>query len=195
MKALLGKVTSEVSNIVSQVHPPIVSSMEVLAAAGTIKDGQIVAKDGDGKIIAHKKTSDVDMSGTINGTNKDFTITLSPVPVLPGSVRIDNNNTSAQVLVDDGNGHLVGDGSGTVNYATGATAALFTTAPATGKTVKIANKTKPVGVNVGKCDTAEDDLARVLRHGTVNRDLVLTLSSAADAEDIAALVAIGVFAV
>jgi len=169
--------------------------MVVLADAGDIADGQIVAKDENGKAIAHKETTGVAMTGTIDGANKDFTATLSPAPALPGSIQIDNNNVAAQSLVDDGNGRLVGDGEGTVNYKTGAVTVSFTTAPAAGKTVLVAHKTQPVGVNVGVCDTEEDESASVLKHGTVNLDLVLTGSSAADAEDIAALEAIGIFAV
>ncbi|HOX30909.1 MAG TPA: hypothetical protein PLB91_01190 [Spirochaetales bacterium] len=195
MKAVLGKITGDVSHVVAQVHPPISGSMVVLADSGDIADGQIVAKDEDGKTIAHKKTTGVAMTGTVDGANKAFTATLSPAPVLPGSVKIDNNNVAAQSLVDDGHGRLEGDGEGTVNYETGEVSATFTTAPAAGKTVLIAHKTRPVGVNVGACDTEEDDSASVLVHGTVNRSLVLTGSSAADAEDIAALKAIGIFAI
>jgi len=195
MKAVVGKIMDDTSRVVARVHPPITENMAVLANSGDIADGQIVAKDKDGAVIAHKKTTGVAMTGTVDGTNKAFSASLSPAPVLPGSVKIDNNNTSAQSLVDDGNGRLMGDGSGTVNYKTGEVAVSFTTAPASGKTVLIAHKTAPIGVNVDACDTEEDESAKVLVHGTVNSDCVLTGSSAADAEDIAALKAIGVFAI
>lgn len=195
MKANLGKVTDDVSRVVSQAHPPIIDNVPVLANAGVLAAGQVLAKDENGKGIAHRKTTGIAMTGVIDGANKSYTKTLSPAPVLPGSVKIDNNNVAAQVLVDDGDGRLVGDGSGTVNYKTGVVAVTFTTAPAAGKTVLVAHKTKPIGVAVSPCDTAEDSSARVARHGTVNRDTVLTGSLAADAEDIAALSGLGIFAI
>jgi hypothetical protein len=195
MNANLGTIETAPSRVVVMNHPPITESIGVLEDEGVIADGQIVAKDDDGKVIAHEKVTGAAMTGTVNGTNDDFTATLDPIPVLPGSVRIDNNNTSAQVVTDDGHGKLIGDGSGTVNYATGAVVVALTTPPANGKTVLISHKTKPVGVNVQECDTADDDTALVLRHGTVNADLLLTGSSAPDAEDIAALEDIGIYAV
>ncbi len=195
MNAVLGTINPAPSRVVSAAHPPILVSKLVLEDAGVIADGQIVALDSDSLLIAHQEVADVDMTGMIDGTNKDFAATLDPAPVLPGSVQIDNNNTAPQVIVDDGHGRLVGGGSGTVNYKTGEVAVTFTTAPAAGKTVKIGHKTQPVGASVNACDTGADDTALVIRHGAVNRDLILTGSLAADAEDIAALEAIGIFAV
>jgi hypothetical protein len=195
MKAVLGTASGNESRIVSLVHPPLLEGMPALADQGVIADGQIVAKDGNGKAIAHQAVTGTNMTGAIDGVNKAYTATLTLGEVLPGSVKIDNNNVAPQVLVDDGHGRLVGDGTGTVNYATGAVAASFTTEPAAGKTVKIAHKTKPVGVSVGPCDTDDDESVKAIVHGTVNADLVLTGSAAADAEDISALRAIGVYAI
>jgi len=194
MKANLATIAPKVSTVVAANHPPVLATMEVLADKGVIADGQLVAKDSDGKLIAHGKVTGAAMTGTIDGANKDFAATLDPAPVLPGSVRIDNNNAAAQFLVDDGHGRLEGDGSGTVNYASGEVAATFTTAPAAGKTVLVAHKTKPVGVNVNECDSGEDDTALVLKHGTVRTKGLLTGATAPDAEDLAALEAIGIYA-
>lgn len=195
MNAKLSTITPATSKVVVANHPPVMASMAVLENEGTIAEGQIVAKDDDGKLIAHEKVTAAAMTGTVDGTNDDFTATLAPIPVLPGSVRIDNNNTSAQVLVDDGCGNLTGHGTGTVNYGTGAVTVALTTAPASGKTVLSSHKTKPVGVIAEACDTAADDTALVLRHGTVKADLLLRGSAAPDAEDLAALNAIGIHAV
>lgn len=59
----------------------------------------------------------------------------------------------------------------------------------------VAPLTTVVGVLTQELDTTEDTTALVLKHGTVNADLLLEGSSAADAAAIAALEAIGIFAV
>lgn len=53
----------------------------------------------------------------------------------------------------------------------------------------------PVAVNVIEVDTAEQTTVNALRHGTVNFDKLLVGSAAPDADDIALLEAIGIFAV
>lgn len=111
MNAVIGTIDTAPSRVVSAAHPPIVVSMEVLANSGVIADGQLVALDAGGKVIAHTAL------------------------------------------------------------------------------------TETVGVNINVCDTAESDTALVIKHGTVNRDLLLTGADAASDADIAALEARGIFAV
>jgi len=192
MRANIGTQYLTPSRILSTRHPPITDAMSVKEDNGVIADGQIVAKNADGEVIPHAVVSGLAMTGTIDGANKAFAASVGPC--LRGSIAIANNNASAQALADDGNGNLVGAGSGTVNYKTGAISAAFTTAPAAGKTVLLGYRTQPVGVNVEECDTAEDDTAKVIEHGAVNRDLLLTGSAAADDVDVAALKAIGIYA-
>lgn len=195
MKANIGTQNLTPSRIIADAHPPIIVSASVLEDNGVLADGQIVAKDADGEVIPHELIEDVAMTGDIDGANKDYTTTLDPAPVLPGSVVIANNNAVAQEVTDDGEGNLIGDGSGTINYKTGEVSVSLTTAPAAGKTVLISHKTRPIGVNVQECDTEEDDTALVVKHGSVNKDLLLRGEVAADAEDIAALESIGIFTV
>ncbi len=195
MKGIVGTLNLDTTNVIDRTHPPVVHLIKAKAGTGIIADGALMAKDQNGDGIAHIKTTGVAMTGVINGTNDDFTATLTPRPVLPGSVVIDNNNTVAQQLKDDGKGHLYGSGTGTVNYITGAVVAAFTTPPESGKTVLIAHKTKPVGVLAGEIDIAEDDAAMVVKHGTVVLAKLSVGSGVPDAEDLAALEDIGVFAV
>jgi hypothetical protein len=194
MDAKIGHIAVNTSSVINQLHPPIVQVMEALADNGTLAEGLLVAKDTDGMLIAHEAVTGVNMTGDINGTNKTYTATLAPAPVLRGTVVVDNNNTSAQQLKDDGNGNMVGDGTGLINYETGEISVTFTTAPASGKTVKVGHKTRPLGVLVSEIDTADDDAAPVIRHGCVALAALLTGADAPDDEDIAALAAIGIFA-
>ncbi len=91
---------------------------------------------------------------TGNGTIGPYTATLSAVPILRS---VNNNPTSLtypvsrvqNILItgntatgtanvtDDGNGNLIGDGSGTINYATGAINVTFATAITSGNQIQI----------------------------------------------------------
>ncbi len=73
--------------------------------------------------------------GLVDGINTAYTVAGATV-ILPGSVIITSSNPQ-QTLVDDGVGGFTGDGTGTVNYATGAISVTFTTAPAVGATVSV----------------------------------------------------------
>jgi hypothetical protein len=200
MNAVVGKQTQAPSRIIAPGHPELTLAESVLEDQGVLADGQIVAKDGDGEIIAHKKVTGLAMTGTVDGTNKVFTAAIGPF--LPGSIVIKNDNETAQEVADNQNGGLVGDGTGSA-LPDGTVSVTLGTAPAEGKTVTIDFKTKPVGVNKQECDTSEDDTALIVQHGTVTRDLLVrnavagavTTSAAADAEDIAALKAIGIYAI
>ena len=77
--------------------------------------------------------SAVPMVGTINGVNKTFTLTASH-PVSRGSFVVSGSNP-VQSMTDDGDGAFTGDGTGTINYTTGAVSVTFTTAPAGASTV------------------------------------------------------------
>jgi len=61
---------------------------------------------------------------TGNGGKGPYTHTASNTPVIAGSVII--TEAGGQDIVDDGDGTLSGDGTGTVNYTTGAISATFT---------------------------------------------------------------------
>jgi hypothetical protein len=69
----------------------------------------------------------VDQVGTGNGINPTFASTTQAFPIIPGSFFITD---SIQVLQDNGTGTLTGDGTGTINYLSGAYTATFTNPPA-----------------------------------------------------------------
>lgn len=65
-----------------------------------------------------------------DGTTKTKgTVTLPFLPVVRGSLNIEAEGATCS---DDGNGVIIGDASGTINYSTGALALNWTTAPADG---------------------------------------------------------------
>ena len=85
-----------------------------------------------------------DMTGSINGSNKTFTASLAPTPIVPLWVKIYVNG--ALVARDNGSGSIINvdrstaidtSATNTVDYATGATTINFATAPASGSTVKV----------------------------------------------------------
>jgi hypothetical protein len=83
--------------------------------------------------MVHQISSVAPATGSINGTNKAFTWTLT-APVARGTVVITGSNP-IQVLTDDGLGGFTGDGTGTINYTSGAVSIVFTTAPIISSTV------------------------------------------------------------
>lgn len=196
MDAKIATINTDTSSVIDRLHPPIVQVMEAKAANGVLAEGLLVAEDENAKLIKHQKVADAAMTGVIDAANKVYTHDATPAPILPGSVRIDNNNVAPQVVTDDGHGRLIGDcTAGTVNYETGEISVTLTTAPAAGKTVVVDHKTRPVGVLATEIDTASDDAAPVVRHGTVVLEKLLTGAAAPDAEDLAALAGIGIYAV
>ena len=68
----------------------------------------------------------VDTIGTGTGALFVFNGTLQNPPLIRGSLYI---NDGVTVLQDDGAGNLTGNGTGTINYITGAYGAVFTVAP------------------------------------------------------------------
>ena len=74
--------------------------------------------------------------GTADGTNKDFSVTLSVKPLQKFSVKI--FDSGIQVGVDNGDGSITGTGiTGSINYTTGALSLTFTTAPANGNKITV----------------------------------------------------------
>lgn len=83
--------------------------------------------------MVHEIANVVPATGVINGSNTAFTWTLT-APVARGGVVITGSSPS-QVLTDDGLGTFTGNGTGTINYSTGAVSISFTLPPAALSTV------------------------------------------------------------
>lgn len=74
----------------------------------------------------------VDSVGTGDDSTTSFSGTTQAYPIIQGSFFITDGT---QVLQDQGDGTLTGDGSGTITYTTGAWTATFTTAPTSSDTI------------------------------------------------------------
>lgn len=77
--------------------------------------------------MVHQVANVAPATGVIDGANKTYTWTLT-TPVARGRVVITGSNP-VQVLTDNGVGGFTGDGTGTINYTTGAVSVTFTAAP------------------------------------------------------------------
>jgi len=75
--------------------------------------------------------------GTGDGATTDFSGTITTTPVIPDTVVV---QAGVQVLTDDGDGNLTGDGTGTVDYDTGAIVAVFGTFVNPGENVVVTSR-------------------------------------------------------
>ncbi|MEW6219907.1 MAG: choice-of-anchor D domain-containing protein [Thermodesulfobacteriota bacterium] len=80
-----------------------------------------------GTVVLQTQLPFTEAAGTGDGVERRFTTFLANAPVLPGTVRI---QAGADVVTDNGSGVLAGNGTGVVNYTTGAVDVTFTVAPA-----------------------------------------------------------------
>lgn len=81
--------------------------------------------------------------GTGNGSTVTFTGTLANTPLIPKTVALRANG--ANCFDQNGGGVLVGDGTGTINYTSGAFSVTFTVAPAGG--VPIMAISRKIGID------------------------------------------------
>ncbi len=187
--AVLGTQHFAENQVVDRTHPAIILSMLAIAAAGIINEGQIVAKSTSGIMPFGNFSESV---GTGDGTTTLFNYTTAQAPVYKGSILITDGTS---VISDDGNGNLVGDGDGSVNYAAGTISASFTAAPANAAAVTLTYNNVPIGVSIDTVDTAQETVVPVEVHGTVVAEKCLTGANPSSAEDLEKLQTIGVYAI
>lgn len=65
----------------------------------------------------------------VTDTSQAGTHTLANIPVQPGSIVMTDSSGPSQVITDDGNGVLLGDGVGTINYDNGEMGFTWTVTP------------------------------------------------------------------
>lgn len=148
MKANVGSVTVEDKPIMGTEFKPLYVNKLFAADNGALEAGLIVSEDAAGEAIPAVLVDEADMVGTVNGSNTDFTYDHG-AEVCPGSIEITHG---VQVIKDDGQGNLFGDGSGSVNYKTGEISAAFDAAPDAGAP-KITLGSEPFGILEGSVNT------------------------------------------
>lgn len=75
--------------------------------------------------------SSIAMTGAVDSANQTYTTTASETPIRRGSFVV-TSATPSQTVTDDGVGGFSGDGTGTIDYDTGAVSVTFTSAPTAG---------------------------------------------------------------
>lgn len=191
-----GKVASQSfsgDDVAAAGHGPILRTFKLGVVVGALLAGAIMALDALGKLIPHAEATEV--FGTGDDTTTDFTGTLTITgPLQPGKVTVsDGAASSPQVLSDDGSGRLYGDGSGTINYATGAISVSFDAAPATGSDPEATFRTDPVAVLDRPVDATKESAVTAYVHGTVKAAALTVGGSAADQASIDRLVDRGIY--
>lgn len=200
MDAFLYNQTIDNNEVIDLKITPVLKTLKLKSDQGIIAKGTVLQKNSDALCIP-QAGYELDMAGTIDGSNKAFTYAGAGFPgeIAPRSVVVTHGD---QELADDGSGRLYGDGTGTVNYVTGAVAVTFTTAPAAESDAPVvAARGVPVGVAVRSADTslntsgaAKDDVVTTLVFGCVVRDRVLVGGAALTDADADLLAKLNVFA-
>ena len=201
MDAFLYKKEIDNSEVIDLRITPVIKTLLLKSEQGVVAKGAVLARNNSGEVILHKEYAAIDLAGTVNATNKAFTYDGAgfDAELSPRTVKVVHGD---QELVDDGCGRLYGDGSGTVNYVTGAISVTFTDAPAedSGAPTVVA-KTIPIAVALRSADTslndeseAKDDAISAVVFGAVIRDRVSVGGEVLSNEDEALLSKSGIFA-
>lgn len=98
---------------------------------GSVTAGQRLFENHDPAYGDSKIENEINVPAP-NGTTKTFEFNLSYFPVTPGTIDITDGE---QILTDDGNGGFQGDGTGSIDYNSGAVEITFTENPTAGAAV------------------------------------------------------------
>ena len=168
-------------------HDPVILTGAVTADQGELPVGLILTKDESDEFVPYQEVED-EVLGTGNGSLKAFSGTLTNLKVEPGTVVVSDGVES---FSDNGFGVLTGDadGSGTINYDTGAISVTF--AANVGDTVEVVvdYKTRVDGVLDETIDTTKTTASTYIVHGSVRLD-ALKVGAASPADPDAALLKI-----
>jgi len=124
-----------IANLIAEIQPIAQPNSSVLTvkprytnSGGGVNAGDEVFKKGtDGNYASDTVTWAL---GTGNAVATNFTATLTPAPIRPGTVRVYVNGASIAADNGDGGFHGAALSTGTLNYTSGAISVTFGTAPA-----------------------------------------------------------------
>lgn len=106
---------------------------QALASMEDLLDRQTILIDQMQDFFTFANTETI---GTGDGATTLFAGSITYIPITPSTVEIVTVSGGVeQVVTDDGAGNLTGDGTGTVNYLTGAFSVTFTVAPDTAEPI------------------------------------------------------------
>lgn len=151
------------------VHPPVILSALLAAAAAALPVGLVIARNALGKMIPWAADIEADVA-VGDGTEDVFEIDLGG-PVFPGSVEVADG---VETFTDDGFGTLTGDGdttpgSGKIDYSTGTAVVDFKTAPLDEAAIAATWTPMPAGVLDETVDTDESTSGMYVAHGSVRK--------------------------
>ena len=167
MKGNLGDDSVTIERARAGGHEPAINSAPLVADNKVWPTGLILSEDGDGDLLPYGQVSANIADG--DAATSDFAIELGQIE--PGSVLITDGT---ETFSDDGFGTLTGDatGSGKVNYLNGSIEVSFNAAPGNGDAIDIDYIPEPVAVLDVEVDTASNTSGLIIRHGSVNKDLL-----------------------
>ncbi|MBF0454957.1 MAG: hypothetical protein HQL72_09125 [Magnetococcales bacterium] len=177
--------------LIDGAHPAVIRAYAAAGGNGDLDAGLLMAKGADGKLIPYDPVAAVNL-GTGDGSATDFSGVLVG-PAQPGSVSISDGT---QTLTDDGYGSLGGDGSGSIDYATGQVSVSFGVAVADTVAVDVTYGNRLVGVNTQVTDAVIDTVVALLCHGCVyTASLVIAGGGQPNAADLERLVGLSIYPV
>jgi hypothetical protein len=104
------------------------------------------------EIIENHEYAEIASNAVANGSRTLFGVSLTVADlVIPGSVEV---VAGSQIITDNGDGTMSGDGTGTVNYTLGSVSCTFDTPPLTGTPVTMHHRYNSVAVRRTRGDSA-----------------------------------------
>ena len=192
---VIGTIDLNVNHAADGKHGPVIKTVQFKESIGALKAGELLFA-GSGGAASAKDATQIQGTKTqaADGVLTDFDIDLGKA-ILPGSVSVKTDDTTAKELVDDGDGTLSGDdGEGTVDYANGKVHVEFTAAPAFSKTVTV--KAVPASGFIGVLDDdieAGEAAANAVVHGTIYEGIAKLDGVAATPEQLEFLEGKGIY--
>jgi hypothetical protein len=189
--ATLATFTYSEKPIVNKTLTPLLVAIAMAANSGELLAGRLLAVDGDGAQIPYA----ADNTESI-GTGDDNETTFSGTAGTPVQPKMVSVSDGTQSVTDNGFGVLSGDGSGTVNYETGAVSVTFDAASANAADVVMTYANQLSTVLTAKVDTDTNTVGSGIRFGCVVQESlsVDAEGTAPSAADIQALKTLNIYA-
>ena len=190
VNANIGNVSLKEAPVLAGQGPHMIRTEKLLAGQDDLDPGLVVSLDAADETVPYDEAQ-TKAAGVGDGSEDEFSAVLGPVE--PGSVSVADGT---ETFSDDGFGTLTGDaeGSGKVNYQTGAVSVAFKAAPSAEASVDVSYKPIPRGVLIRKA-VADAGVCEVCIEGKVIRSALKIGSAAPTAAQILMLDRLGIWAI